>query len=183
MSGFLVNLRRSFPWNFVLMTMFFMLRMSLWVLFRFFFSSRTPLVYLIWFHCFKHAECFHPKSLASYSLCLTMVEFPVGSSPFLSWRRGLSSHVSQQLPTWSPDSTQEKGGFVSLDRPLRGWPCQTSRGPWHLEWASGTQDRPGAPLPSPRAHDLSEWAPSSELKVSLRILQHIPGPLWPKIVI
>lgn len=42
------------------------------------------------------------------------------------------------------------------------------------EWASGSQDHPWEPLCQPSgAHGLSEWAPSGELKVSLRILQHI----------
>ena len=182
MSGFLVNRRRSFP--FVLMTMFVMLIMSLWFFFRFFFffSLRTTLVYLMVFIASNMLSASILKSLADYFLCLTMVEFLVGSLSFLSWRgEGFLPTSVNSYQLGSPDSTREKGGFVSLDRPLRGWPCQTSRGPWHLEWASGTQDRPWEPLCQPsRAHDLSEWAPSGELKVSLRILQHILAHYDPK---
>lgn len=96
-----------------------------------------------------------------------MVEFLVGSLSSFLEGRGLSSHISQQLPTWVTCLHTGKGGVCFLRETLRGWPCQTSR-------VNGHQEHPWEPLCQPsRAHDLSEWAPSGELKVSLRILQHI----------
>ena len=120
MSGFLVNRRRSFP--FVLMTMFVMLRMSLWFFFRFFFFFPQNYLGLPYgFHCFKHAKCFHPKvSCWLFPLPhdgwvprgITLFSFLEG--------RGLSSHVSQQLPTWVAWLHTGKGGICFLRQTPEG---------------------------------------------------------------
>lgn len=144
MSGFLVNLHRSFP--FVLMTMFFMPRMSLWFFFRFFFP-KTTLVYLMVFIASNMLSAFILKSLADYSISASWWLSSSWDHSLLSWRGEdfLPTSVnSYQLG--SPVSTQEKGGFVSLERP---WGAGLVRPP---EWMGIRKPGPslGAPVPALR---------------------------------
>lgn len=154
------------------MTMVFMPRMSLWFFSDFFSQNHLGLPY--GFHCFKHVKCFHPRvSCWLFHLCLMISEFLMGTLSSLEEgkraffpRQSTVTHLGHLSP-------HKKGGVVSLGPSGAG----LVRPPECPDILNGHQEPgtiPGKPLcQSSTAHDLSEWAPSGELKVSLRILQHI----------